>query len=104
MPSILFPASAVVDGETNSRRPKPVAAAAPEMAAPARNLRRFRYKLFGVISDERMTSPLLISMGPFFSIRSAAGGSALFSIFHPIGRARRRKVSEELYFEVEVRG
>src|ERR1700689_4273012 len=96
MPSILFPASAVVEGETISCRPKPVAAAAPAMAAPARNLRRFRYKLLGVISDERMTVAVLINMEALVSIRSATDGSALslFSIFHPIGRAPGEKVSE----------
>src|ERR1700722_1502849 len=59
MPSILLPASTVVRGETISR-PKPVAAAAPAIAAPARNLRRFRYRLLGVISDERMSCAFLI--------------------------------------------
>src|SRR3984957_5252694 len=62
MPSILLPASTVVRGETISRSPKPAAAAAPATAAPARNLRRFRYRFLGVISDERMSCAFLISI------------------------------------------
>src|SRR5579863_4986821 len=60
MPSILLSACTVVEGETNSRRLTPAIAAAP--AAPARNLRRFRYKLFGVISDDGISAGFLINM------------------------------------------
>src|ERR1700689_2077979 len=63
MPSILLPASATVEGETSSRRPAPVATAAPASAALARNLRRFRYRLWGVISDEGMSADFLINIG-----------------------------------------
>src|ERR1700726_771654 len=88
MPSILFPASAVVEGETTLRSPKPVAAAAPARAAPARNLRRLRHKLLGVISEERISSAFLISMRTPI-IRLA-------SIFHQIGRSRGEKVARPL--------
>src|SRR5271166_5436268 len=62
MPSILVPASTRVEGEMISRTPAPPAAAAPAIAIPARNLRRFRYRLLGVISDERISSAFLISI------------------------------------------
>src|ERR1700733_3708166 len=62
MPSILASACTIVEGETNSPRLKPAIAAAPAAAAPARNFLRFRYKLFGVISDDRMSAGFLISM------------------------------------------
>src|SRR5437899_1148985 len=64
MPSILLPARTTVAGETISRRPTPTAAAAPATAAPARNLRRFKYAFFAVISDEAMSLAFLISMKP----------------------------------------
>src|ERR1700739_1665473 len=85
MPSILFPASAIDEGETISRKPKPEAAAAPAMAAPARNLRRLRYKLLGVISEERMSFAFLIIM--------TTPMIRLASIFHQIGRSRGEKVA-----------
>src|SRR5579864_4066027 len=85
MPSILLPASAVVAGEIISRSPKVVAAAAPAIAAPARNLRRSRYKLLGVISDGRMSSAFLMS------IRTPV---PTMSIFHQIRRHGGEKVSE----------
>jgi hypothetical protein len=55
-------ACAVIEGDSNSPRLAPVAAAAPARAASARNLRRFRYKLYGVISDEGISAGFLISM------------------------------------------
>src|ERR1700686_4159921 len=89
MPSILFPARAVVEGETTSRNPKPVTVAAPASAALARNLRRLRYKLLGVISEERMSSAFLISM----RTPMIRGQIRLASIFHQIGRSRGEKVA-----------
>src|SRR5271157_16398 len=85
MPSILVPAKAVNDGETISRSPAPLAAAAPATAIPARNFRRFRYRLLGVISDERMSSAFLIStLNPhpllWTSFRVAAHGSSTIRI------------------------
>src|ERR1700733_14910500 len=59
---ILFPARTVAVGLIVSRRPMPVAAAAPAIAALARNLRRLKYKLLGVISDERMSCVFLMSI------------------------------------------
>src|SRR5579872_7636023 len=56
MPSSLALACAVIEGDANSRKPKPVAAAAPARAVPARNFRRFKYKPLGVISDEGMSA------------------------------------------------
>ena len=61
-PSILLPASAMADGETASLSTTPAVTTAPAIAASARNLRRFRYWLFGVTSDQRMSSAFLISM------------------------------------------
>src|SRR5215469_1288635 len=63
MPSILFPAKTEAEGATIPFASKPTAAAAPAIAAPAKNLRRFKYRLFGVISEERMSSAFLISIG-----------------------------------------
>jgi hypothetical protein len=72
MPLILFPASTVVEGLIASLSPMPVAAAAPAIAATARNFRRSTYKLLGVISEERMSSAFLINMGiPFVYTRAA---------------------------------
>src|SRR5690242_20889606 len=64
MPSILLlpSAAAVIDGEANSCKPIPAAAAAPAIAVPARNLRRFRYRLFGVISEDGISGAFLISI------------------------------------------
>src|ERR1700722_7829759 len=62
MPSILTLASAVVAGEPSSRKPTPTAAAAPASAVPARNLRRSKYRPFGVISDDAMSADFLINM------------------------------------------
>ena len=62
MPSILALACATTDGEASSCIPTPATAAAPAIAAPARNFRRFRYRSFGVISDEWMSDVFLISM------------------------------------------
>src|SRR5580658_11052088 len=67
MPSILASACTVVEGETNSRRLVPAIPAAPTAAAPARNARRFKYKLFGVISDDGISAGFLISMGRPYS-------------------------------------
>src|SRR5215469_15627341 len=63
MPSILFPAKTEAEGATISFASKPTAAAAPAIATPAKNLRRFKYRLFGVISEERMSPAFLISIG-----------------------------------------
>src|SRR6266496_2319339 len=92
-PSILFPARTVIDGEIVSFRPR--AAAAPAIAAPARNLRRFRYRLFGVISEERMSSAFLISMGTpiaYTRIRSGADSCCLLSSIE-MGRGGEEKVT-----------
>src|SRR5271170_4248667 len=62
MPSILASAYTAVEGETNSRRLVPAIAAALAAAAPARNVRRFKYKLFGVISDDGISHGFLINM------------------------------------------
>ncbi len=62
MPSILALACAMVEGNAKSRDRNPTTAAAPAMAVPARNLRRFKYKFFGVISDDGMSAAFLISM------------------------------------------
>src|SRR5450432_687647 len=83
MPSILFPASALNEGAINSRNPAPVAAATPAIAAPARNFRRFRYKLLGVISDERMSAAFLMSMRTPVSYT----------------RFRRERISTRFYFQ-----
>ena len=48
--------------KTISRTPTPVPPQHLPAPRPARNLRRFRYRLLGVISDERMSSAFLISM------------------------------------------
>src|SRR5438874_5019794 len=40
----------------------PAASAAPAAVAPTRNLRRFRYKSFGVISDDGISLSLRISI------------------------------------------
>src|SRR5215472_311265 len=69
MPLILFPAKTLEEGKSVSLSPTPRTAEAPATAVPARNLRRFRYTLLGVISDDRMSSAILISMGtPVFSV------------------------------------
>src|SRR5438105_5716909 len=51
----------------------PAASAAPAAVAPTRNLRRFRYKSFGVISDDEISLSLRINialpraqLGPMF--------------------------------------
>src|SRR5580692_7787854 len=62
MPSILASAYTAVEEETNSRRLTPAIAAALAATAPARNVRRFKYKLFGVISDDGISTGFLISM------------------------------------------
>src|SRR5271169_5994419 len=96
MPSILFPARAVVEGDTISRRPTPAATAAPASAVLARNWRRFRYRLRGVISDERMSSAFLISMlepRPLYASALDRFGLPLSSIFHQIGRDGEKKVT-----------
>src|ERR1700757_2877747 len=72
MPSILFPAKTDAEGARTFFTSKPTTAAAPAIAAPAKNLRRFKYKLFGVISDERMSSALLISIRTPPEIRATA--------------------------------
>src|ERR1700693_2047356 len=71
MPSIFALASAVVEGEPSSRKPTPTAAAAPASAVPARNFRRFKYRPFGVISDEGMSADFLINIKnrPQLSVR-----------------------------------
>src|ERR1700739_588519 len=80
IPSILFPACAITEGEIVSRRPRPIAAAAPVRAAPARNFRRLRYRFFGVISDERMSGAFLISISPH-------------SLISPSGEAQGQRLS-----------
>ena len=63
MPSIFVLACATDEGEAISCRPTPAAtAAAPASAVPARNFRRFRYRLFGVISEDGISAAFLISM------------------------------------------
>jgi hypothetical protein len=63
MPSILALAWATDEGEASSCNPTPAAtAAAPASAVPARNFRRFRYRLFGVISEDGMSSAFFINM------------------------------------------
>src|SRR6266567_1695578 len=70
MPSILAFAWAIVDGEDNLLIAEPPNAAAPAIAVPARNLRRFKYRLLEVISDERISAAFLISIERFpFSLR-----------------------------------
>ena len=63
-------ANTVTEGAIVRFRPIPIAAAAPAMAASARNLRRFRYSFRGVISDDFMSSDFLISMGTPMSVRA----------------------------------
>src|SRR5271167_966278 len=62
MPSILLLACAAKEGETSSPSFVPTTAAAPAKAAPTRNLRRFKYKLWDVISDDGMSAALRNSM------------------------------------------
>src|SRR5580658_3663682 len=95
MPSILVPARAQVQGEIRSRSPAPVTAAAPASAAPARNLRRFRYKLLGVTSDERMSCAFLISMGTSY-LYTRSRRKRIYSslIFIHIGRYSEEKVAK----------
>src|SRR5215472_10711596 len=97
MPSILFPAKTEAEGATISFASKPTAAAAPAIATPAKNLRRFKYRLFGVISEERMSPAFLISIGtPPGSTRLCPRADvrrALLSIFSPMGRPERGKVT-----------
>src|SRR6266849_7435624 len=60
----LVPARTLVEGEIISRSPRPVASAAPASETLARNLRRFRYTLCGVISEDGMSAGFLISTTP----------------------------------------
>src|SRR5215472_4441211 len=101
MPSILFPAKTEAEGATISLASKPAAKAAPARAAPAKNLRRFKYRLFGVIADERMSSALLISIGtPPRSTRLRSPADLrirLHPIFSPMGRPERGKVTNKAF-------
>src|ERR1700733_4241047 len=63
IPSILALAPTAIEGVTQSPSLTPARAAAPARAVPARNLRRFKYKLLGVISDDRTSAGFLINMG-----------------------------------------
>src|SRR5579863_1315535 len=97
MPSILLPASATVVGSITCRRRVPAAMAALVIAAPARNLRRFRYRFLGVISDERMSAIFLISIRcPCLYVRRfrptrIANRELIY--FQSIGRHEYRKVA-----------
>src|SRR5262245_33720971 len=96
IPSIFVFAPATRDGEASSRRPTPDKAAAPATAALARNFLRFRYKLFGVISDDLMSGAFLISIGHLLCQEYAAprgAGFASSSIFCQIRRIWRWKVA-----------
>src|SRR5579862_3900610 len=62
MPSILPSARAVMGGAMTLLKRKPAIADAPASAVPARNFLRFRYRLFGVISDEAVFPDFLINM------------------------------------------
>src|SRR5271154_1656605 len=96
MPSILALACAVIGGDTTSRRPTPAAAAAN--AAPPRNFRRVKYKLFGVISDQGISTGFLISIKTSL-LYKCTGITSLwiggFRALHSIGRTMAGKVANE---------
>src|SRR5436309_10728385 len=99
IPAILFPANAVTRGEIVSRNSRPMAAAPAATAAPARNLRRFKYKLLGVISEERISSAFLISMKLLRLWRTEAPGRVGFPLFSTYRTLSRQKSCRKGRFE-----
>src|ERR1700748_1969900 len=83
-PSILVLACATDGGAPVSGNPPPATpAAAPAKLAPVRNVRRFRYSLFGVISEDGISAAFLISMWEAperFTLKQAVLDCAFYSL------------------------